>query len=409
VIVVGGPRLSWLVVAACALGAVAGGCSNGKPSSGAGRGGSNGGSSAGGSTGAGGVVGAGGVSAGAGGAGGSTTLTAEQVCHDAMVAQCERLEACAGSAPAGCDAIAERCPLYYFGPHTLRTLQNVADCIPKLRAATCTDIIMGINSYCLAGGTRAVGEPCSGASECQSGHCSGYWPSCGTCLPGLALGDSCGTGAAGSCPPGSYCPNGTRVCTTVTAVAHANLGEPCDLSANPPVGCAGDLYCKPTVSTMSAGTCANLPQQGEPCASGGTFASAQCGAGLRCGRTTTNQAICGDPEPCGSVSCDATSACAQTPTTALHCAPYATEGQPCTVYDPNGDVTCVSPLSCTGEPTDAALGTVTLHGTCAARGGPGDPCGPGVGSCREAFLCTNGACTVFDPASCTAPADAGGQ
>jgi hypothetical protein len=205
-----------LLPIACASVVAAGGCTKSKASADAAAGGSvGGGGGSGGNTGA-----AGSQGTIDGGADAPVAMTAEQVCRDAIIAQCERIATCAGVSSDGCAVLAEHCPGYYFSPTSLRTIENVSACIPKIRAASCTDIMLGNYNSCLAGGTGGGGAPCVAASQCQSGSCSGYWPTCGTCTPALAVGDPCGSGAA-ICPVGTRCNATTHVCAAVMPVAHA--------------------------------------------------------------------------------------------------------------------------------------------------------------------------------------------
>src|SRR5437667_1075603 len=80
---------------------------------------------------------------------------------------------------------------------------------------------------------------------------------------------------------GTLCHPATHVCVPFPlAVAHAGAGEPCDLAANPPVGCVGQLVCLAKDRTQSAGTCTAPSAAGQPCLDG---ASPRCGTGLAFG------------------------------------------------------------------------------------------------------------------------------
>ena len=329
----------------------------------------------------------------------AASARAEQACRDAIIAQCERIAACTGNSADGCPATADRCPSYYFGPHTLRTVENVEACVPLLRQASCTDIVMGLGSQCLLGGLGAAGAPCSGASECASRSCSGYAPSCGTCGPALAMGAPCGNGG-GSCTSGTVCHPTTRICVAAPiSVAHAHEGEACDLAATPPVGCDGDLMCTPSGSGSTGGTCTALPTQGEPCLS---TTGARCAAGLGCGLSTASgkrELICGDPAPCGTTTCTATAYCFESPTVQINCRPYATEGQACTRG--TDDALCAPGTACVAS-SSADAGSER----CVPVVELGAACGPDA-LCRDPFVCQAGHCARFDPASCFATVDAG--
>ena len=383
-------------------------------------GGCSGGSGTGGQAGGGGAKTGGGGASGTGGTGGAAGQTtpadggadapgdaalevasatrAEQACRDALIAQCERLTACAGSSSAGCVQYADRCPSYYFGPHTLRTVESVEACVPLLRQATCTDLALGLGSQCLLGGLGAAGAPCSSASECASRSCSGLAPGCGTCASVIAAGAACGTGV-GSCISGTVCHPTTHVCVAgPISVAHAGGGEACDLKASPPIGCQGDLMCEPTASGSSAGTCTALPKQGEPCRN---TSGAQCAPGLSCGISTTTgkrEALCGDPPPCGTLTCAATDYCFESPTVQINCRPYATLGHACT--NATGEQVCAPGSVCVAAPSGDAgeicVPLVELGAACGADA-----------LCRDPFVCQAGHCARFDPASCFAAVDAG--
>ena len=212
---------------------------------------------------------------------GSAATRAEQVCREAIIAQCMLVNVCYGAAAdpsAGCAQLADRCPEYYFNPRSTRTVDNVEACIAFFKQATCTDVLMGLTRRVPGGRQRCRRSlPCSGVSECQSRSCSGYSPTCGTCGAPAALGAPCGAGA-GSCVTGTLCHPATQICVPFPlAVAHAGAGEPCDLMANPPVGCVGQLVCVAKARTQSAGTCTAPPAAGQPCLDG---ASTRCGTGL---------------------------------------------------------------------------------------------------------------------------------
>jgi hypothetical protein len=333
---------------------------------------------------------------------------AEQACRDAIIVQCLRQATCRGSLAdqKACEEYADRCPEYYFGPRSSRTVEGVEACTASIRQMTCTDIVMGLNGACLGGGTGIGGAPCSAASECASRACSGINPSCGTCYPALDLGAPCPAGVNGACRSGTVCHPGTRICVALPlTVAHARAGEPCNLAGDPPVGCEGDLVCLvPRTSTNQAGTCTAPPGAGQPCLD--TTSAAQCAVGLSCGVSTADAgrtSLCGAPAPCGTTTCTASEFCYESTTVSIRCQPYSTAGQPCYYYVPEGNQYCGAGLLCTSAtPPDGGV-----RGTCNAPVGLGDAC-DGVHVCRDPFVCKNGSCARFDPESCLQPADGGG-
>ena len=328
---------------------------------------------------------------------------AEQVCRDAILAQCERGSVCQQGSSADCLKFAARCPDYYFNPHTLRTIENVAACVPIIRQATCTDIAMGLSTQCLLGGIGAAGDPCSSSSECASTRCSASYPSCGTCYAPVPLGGACSTSSG--CVSGARCHPGTGLCVAAPIViTHAAAGQACDSAGNPPVGCEGDLICVPPTRDKTAGTCTPLPQQGEKCLDMNPMA--RCAPGLSCGIARSSGlriATCGNPAPCGYTVCAAGSYCYESPEVINECRPYAAPGEACN--DSNyGEKVCAPGALCVG---DADAGVVS-QGVCVVvtEVGLGAACSE-TSTCKSPSFCQAGRCTSFDPASCYQRADAG--
>jgi hypothetical protein len=340
----------------------------------------------------------------------SPALSADQVCRDAIVAQCERLYACQGFSPGDCaQYAADRCPDFYFGPHTLRTVENVAACVPHIRQASCTAFLMGNATECLLGGLGAAGAPCSSPSECASSSCSELFPNCGTCSAVLALGESCDV-SAGHCASGTLCHPKTRVCvSTPLVVAHAPEGLPCDLAGDPLVGCQGDLVCVPTRSGGTAGRCAHLPRQSEPCLTVSTLPP--CAPGLRCGPYVAGDVrarLCDDQQPCGATFCDANGFCNESGGQAGGCLPYAKVGEACSKASDSERI-CGQDSFCAVD-ARAGDGAPATEGTCALLNQLelGAACDSSR-ACRSSFLCQAGRCTRFEPATCFLPADGGGM
>jgi hypothetical protein len=319
---------------------------------------------------------------------------AVEVCRQAILAQCERLYACEGFSVGDCGQFAaDLCPGYYFGPRTLRTVEGVEACVPLIRQASCTDVLMGIATQCLPAGLGAAGDPCSSPGECAANSCSGQFPSCGVCAVPLALGASCDV-SAGHCASGTICHPRKRVCVPAPlVVAHAFAGEACDTRGQPLVGCAGDLVCVPDRGGGTAGRCASLPGQGEPCLAGGNLP--ECAPGLRCG--TSNQ--CGNPVSCGATECDANSFCYQPTTGPVGCRPYLAVGESCSRAI-DSDRQCAPDGYCFMGPAAGDGGSRT-DGICIPlrQIGEGEGCADDL-SCRVALVCQGGRCTRFAPASC---------
>jgi len=396
-------------------------CHSGGGTGGAGTGGGGGAAAAGGGTATGGAVSVG--SGGMAGWGGTSGVDAgmagdaadaaatdasllarqDQACRQAIVVQCQRISTCHGLDSSGCAAYADRCPGYYFNPRSLRTVENVEACIPLLQQVTCTDLLAGLGPSCLAHGTGAAGDPCSASSECASGSCSGLAPGCGTCNPAAAIGEPCGANTG--CGAGQKCDATSRVCVALpAAVMHAAAGARCDLAANPPVTCEGDLLCLPDGDHS---TCTPIPGEGQPCARD----TPQCGAGLQCdilppGSPDTR--LCHASPLCGSAPCPDGQYCFETSTVPLACRPYAKVGEACVTdsssraYQPCG----VSAV-CLGQTSvPDGDGGIVMQGTCAGYQELGAACGD-TAPCRSPLVCRAGACAQYDPQSCFQAADAG--
>jgi hypothetical protein len=320
---------------------------------------------------------------------------AEQACRDAIVAQCERRAVCTGLSYDACARFADYCPDYYFGPQSLRTVENVEACTQILRQATCSDLAISLDGDCLAVGTGAAGAPCASPSQCASGRCTATYPGCGTCTAPLALGDACTKGI--SCAPGVICHPATGICVAAPPpFVHASEGQACDIGGNPPVGCEGDLICVPTTSNGTAGTCTALPTQGQPCFSATHVA--KCAPGFSCGIDRSDglrTARCGNPAPCGITFCDANNYCYETPTVFNVCRPYALAGEACSSAN-YGEHECADGTLCL-----TATGDAGDQGTCVTvvEVGLGEACNAAA-ICKAPYNCQAGRCSKFDPASC---------
>lgn len=338
----------------------------------------------------------------------ATAARADQACREALIAQCERNKICTPRTSTDCvQFAADRCPDYYFGPHTLRTVENVEACVPQLRQATCSDIQMGISTQCLLGGLGTAGAPCSGSAECASNMCSGTFGGCGTCRAPLALGEACFGSAP--CASGTLCHPSKNVCVSAPlVVSHAAEGEHCSLTIDPLVGCQGDLVC---VYDPSGGDrkCTSLPKQGEPCLTDDSVPG--CAPGLACGPSTASGKltyVCGNPAPCGTAICDANSFCYENPARSFSCQPYVGASESCSQAK-DGDRRCAPGFECVVEkPYDADGGRVTI-GTCVPQRNQVDvdgSCNKSNAFCRSPLTCREGRCVRFDPASCYQGKDA---
>jgi hypothetical protein len=275
------------------------------------------------------------------------------------------------------------CPDYYFNADSNHTVASLSACIDALAARTCTDVAMALYPSCFSGGKRPEGAPCTYGWQCSSRACGGGQP-CGVCRPGgLLVGAPCFTN--GSCQAGAYC--AALVCIDGARVAHNAEGQPCDLSAIPAIGCAGDLQCAPTQSGGTAGTCTAAPGASQPCGLYGV-----CRTGTAC--TSRTGGTCVDTTTCGTgVACPPNSYC-KTVDGGATCAPRAALGEPCTPYPTTLALSpCVPPAFCFG--TSAQAKCVLLRDI-------GEPCDDNS-LCNGPLSCENGTC----PKSPSCPVDGG--
>jgi len=329
---------------------------------------------------------------------GDAPTTADDLCRTAIFARCQRLAACGGgvSPDGSCTAASAACPDYLFNQASTRTVAGIAACLDELGQQPCSDIDLGVLPSCLSPGTRPAGAACAYSSNCASGGCSGRGMVCGTCAAEpAATGQSC---ASAGCRAGDFCHPASKLCTSGSTIVHAAQDQPCDLAAQPSVGCAGDLHCiAPTGQT--AGTCQPLPllDVGQPCYQ----VPGVCRAGLECftninGSTTTSECVAlpGDPA-CGSAPCDSTTFC-KSGDGGRYCAPRAAVGDVCAGDGGAVIAQCVSGAFCFGG------------GVCGKYGMRGDPCSDAQ-PCASYLVCTNGRCAPLGTEGCAPMAgDAGG-
>lgn len=331
----------------------------------------------------GGAAGAGGSTGGTG-SDSSSGLDATEICRAAVRAQAERAATCLGQ-----DTIdtymsyANACPGYVFNPDSNRKVDEVAACLPALRARTCTDVAAAVVPACYPCGKREGKASCAFSSQCRSGGCLTDGRKCGTCAGGVeATGNTCQTWA--SCAFGWHCTSG-GVCAPNGTPTYAAEGEACDLDATPLKGCVGDLYCRFEGSGRQ-GICTAPPGAGKPCASNnmgtGVFSMTICATGTTCVHGT-----CQPPGGCGDgLTCASDSYCSST-TTGLVCAPRAKLGSGC-AGGSNG-YPCVAPAVC----LDAIK--------CVIPRAEGDDCDTD-NPCDRYLLCVGGKCQRMNAATCPA-------
>jgi len=323
-----------------------------------------------------------------------TSTPEEQACLAAFQAQCQILVACGFDTLEDCMSEAILCPDYYFSAASGLTVQGVTACLSEVAKITCTDWDLQLRPTCLIGGTRPPGAACVHATDCQSQGCTGRNKACGTCSdPPSATGQSCATIG---CGPGDFCHPKTKLCTSGSTIVYANLGESCDLSASPVVGCSGSLHCIAAAAGTTAGICRPLLGNGESCAGTGAI----CGPALECDNQTTCQPIPAiPPSPtCGDAGvCDDATFCSGFGKQ-RSCVPRAAVGQVCSPDGGSVTTECVSPAVCLGLP-----------GICTVYGNLGDACDSTTRPCGGLYLvCVSGRCGIFETSLCPhVPGDAG--
>ncbi len=343
-------------------------------------------------------AGSGGAGAAAGGAGGAATA-ADEVCRSVLGALCDRTAICSGDTsgdPANraspCDDVGAACPDYFFNPSSTRTVAAVSDCLAEVMALSCTDLGLALRPSCWAPGVRPTGASCARASNCQSGVCSGYNSRCGSCTGQMVgTGDSCAGNVL--CPAGDFCHPVTKLCTAGSTIVHEGLGQSCDPTAVPPIGCTGDLRCL-APDGGSAGTCGPPPAtivvgNGETC-----DAVHICGPGLVCFTIIGGPVMpstCIPTNSCGTQMCDDTSFCA-TGDGGQHCAPTSPAGTPCRGDAGRSLTSCRTGLYCANT------------NVCTAPGTEGAACDDNT-ICAEYFLCIGGRCQLLSTETCSATPD----
>jgi hypothetical protein len=317
--------------------------------------------------------------------GGSTSLDATEVCRAVILAQAERAVTCLGQDTLDYYmSFANACPDYVFNPDSNRKVEDVAACLPALRARTCTDMAAAVMPACYSHGKRAAKASCAFSSQCKSGGCLADGRQCGTCAEGEKdAGETCVSWA--SCAFGLHCTSG-NVCAPNGTPTYAAEGEACDLDATPLKGCVSDLYCRFSAGGNRQGICTAPPGAGHPCATNnmgtGVFSMTICAAG-----TTCVQGTCQPPGGCGdNLKCDSDSYCSST-TTGLVCATRAKLGSGC-AGGSNG-YPCLAPAICLDN---FKCGIPRVEGETCDADNP----------CDRYLLCVGGKCQRMNAATCPA-------
>jgi hypothetical protein len=292
-----------------------------------------------------------------------SSVSAQQACSDLATALCAKLGECAPillSSAYGdsttCVARAElACGQSLALTNTSDTPSLVESCSQAYSSLSCSDLFQNNPPKACqhTAGPLTTGTPCGTAGQCASNVCVTGTGGCGTCGTAAAAGAACK--GSSDCIAGLVC-----------AV---------DASSN--------LRC--VAPAASGADCTNTPcQVGLVCA--GATGSKKCAAPLAAG------AAC-DPTTQG---CDGAAGYWCTPR-GTRCVQikFAAAGQPCGYDTTTGDLTeCSDSGFC-------ALAASSTTGTCVAAAADGQACDTTKGPlCVPPAACTNGTCTVTDPATC---------
>jgi hypothetical protein len=250
---------------------------------------------------------------------------------------------------------------------------GTSSCAPYTCAGTTcksscsTDLDCSSGNYCSASACIAKktgGTVCAAANECSSGFCVD-----GVC---------CGSASCAVCQACNL--NGLGTCSSMPAGAKDNV---------PPAVCPANQSCD------GSGACKD--DNGQPCASGATCASALCVDAVCCG------SACGSACDACSVAAGGTADGTCTPVVdgapgAPACSPYLCDGVSSTCPS-----TCVTNADCAG-------GFFCNGGVCSGQKGQGAICSQ-AGECASGFcvdgVCCNASCTGVC-AACTAAKKGGG-
>jgi hypothetical protein len=326
-----------------------------------------------------------------GGAGGragdpGARISLTEACIEYAAAQLQRSAECRGfryDRLYDLAAITTLCPDVIFSDGSSFDLDAAAACTEYWRTAPCGQMSARWPPECAPAGTRAAGEPCLYASQCESYACTAVGGQCGVCAARAAVGEPC-NGVTTVCEANALCTGGTceaYVPPEDPPPPTQAAGEPCTTSdecldgglcfldldgvsrcfARIPVGGSCDLatsYCDETVAYCDpARMCVAYPLEGEPCGLTRWSDPQHCAHGLQCHAEYAAGPICVVTTD-GDVCADAGSICAR------------------------GEV-CCAPPACP-EPSCVVLRL------------PGEPCGSADVRCVAGAICRDGSCASID-------------
>jgi hypothetical protein len=284
--------------------------------------------------------------------GGSASATPDSACQDAAAALCEKLGSCFsiglkvlwGDSATCITRTKIGCQSSLSATGTGATPAQFAQCATDVRAQSCEDLFAKPPATCeTQAGTLADGQACAVNDQCSGRSCNkASGNACGACAKRAGAGSACETGS--DCEADLACSGGKCV-VRGTAGAACSATAPCVQ----PYRCSGKVCTKPL-----AGGAACTPTEDACDILNGFFCNPQ------------------------------SNVCAE--------AQIAEPGGACGFVGGNL-VLCAKGVTC----KTGAGGT----GTCSAVAADGAPCNDANGpTCTAPARCTNGVCTLPDPAAC---------
>jgi hypothetical protein len=304
-------------------------------------------------------------------------LTETEACAAYVLSVCERRNECLGTTDNCLDSIAY-CPDLLFAEGSTRSANSTWQCAQVMRSRSCEDVVTGRTADCVSAGTRALGESCIAAAQCDSLQCSGSPLECGRCIARRKHGESCSL--ALPCVPGLVCGSaGTCVepsrenLDEKLARAPRALGESCVGTER----CVEGTYCK-LEGESAVGRCApEVPLDTECDSTAACGPTAYCSIeSMKCRVLPSVGARCGNDISLNVlIWCDAASYCNDE---TERCTALPSTNEPCATNEQLDEIPtlCDATNYCdqTREPP-----------TCVALEGPGRPCE--AGSCRAELTC----------------------
>jgi hypothetical protein len=299
-------------------------------------------------------------------------------CTELAQAKCAKRAACTDGADNTTDygdlatcvtRLSLSCTAAFGGPGAQSTVATNEACVNQLASLSCADYLAAnYGAPCRTPGPGALGTACSSNSDCATYFCSNIrFSECGTCAEPPAAGSSCVTTNCGAGQSCVWSDAVVDVCEPEVAI-----GGTCGEGAAP--GCAADLYCARDEGAPT-GTCyPALETIGAGCYSANPMnVGCDTTKGLGCTGTGPDY-VCaaihyvGDGMPCGNLADGSVARCAggtcytaggpftSTANPTGTCKALAADGAPCDTASGPG---CMGPARCVTSGGGTA-GTCTL-------------------------------------------------